>query len=78
MFANQQRNSSSKAATFLSLISEHRTIFQSYCQRILAHNPNDVTGSPILLHVVEKLAYNVRDLTEEVMMDEEEENGEGR
>jgi hypothetical protein len=43
LFVERQRESSSKSATFLVLTSEHRSIFQSCCQRILAHqSPNKV------------------------------------
>jgi len=79
LFVNQKRKSSSKAATFLALISEHRTIFQSCCQRILARqSPNSIADPPRLLHFSERLIYHVRYLFEEVVMDEEEENREGR
>lgn len=79
LFVEEQRGSSSKAATLLALISEHRTNFQSCCQRILAHQSlNSITNPPRLLHFSEGLKYDVRDLFEELVIDAEKENGDSR
>ncbi|KAL3772701.1 hypothetical protein ACHAW5_002676 [Stephanodiscus triporus] len=66
LFVEQQRKSSPKSTTFLVLTSEHRTIFQSCCQRILSHkSPNKVSDPPRSLHISEGLKYDVRCILEE-------------
>ncbi|KAL7536282.1 hypothetical protein ACHAXR_007042 [Thalassiosira sp. AJA248-18] len=78
-FVSEQRISSSKAATFLALISEHRSIFQSCCQRILSHqSPNSMADPPRLLHFNKDLKHNVQCLFEETVLDENEENEHGK
>jgi len=71
-FVEQQREASSspKSTTFLAITSEHRTIFQSVCQRILSHSPSTLFGPPSLLHFSEELKLDVRDLLEEIVVDE--------
>ena len=82
LFACEQRDTSSKAATFLALISEHRTVFQSCCQRILFHqsslDDDDMAGPPRVLHFSESLRYDVRQLFEETVFDERDENETGK
>lgn len=76
LFVEQQRGLSPKATTFLLLTSEHRTIFQSCCQRILAHqSPNAVSDPPTLLHFREELKSDVRYLFEELVLVTEKEKG---
>jgi hypothetical protein len=76
LFVEHQRESSSKAATFLVLTSEHRTIFQSCCQRILAHqSPKTVLDPPRLLHFSKELKSDVCYLYEELVLDAEKEIG---
>jgi len=71
-FVEQQREASSspKTTTFLAITSEHRTIFQSVCQRILSHSPSNLFGSSSLLHFSDELKLDVRDLLEEIVVDE--------
>ena len=74
-FVEQQRGSSSKATTFSALTSEHRTIFQSCCQRILAHqSPTLITDPHRLLNFSEGLKDDVISLMEELVIDAEKEN----
>jgi hypothetical protein len=76
LFVERQRESSSKSDTFLVLTSEHRTIFQSCFQRILAHqSPNKVSDPPHLLCFGKGLKSNGRDLFEELVINAEKENG---
>lgn len=77
-FVEEQRrgSSSSKSATLLSLTSEHRTIFQYCCQRILSHQPPaHVSVPPRLLNFSDNLKYDVRDIVEEMVIDAEKDNG---
>lgn len=72
LFVEHQRESSSKATTFLVLTSEHRTIFQFCCQRILAHqSPKTVSDPPRLLHFSNELISDVCYLYEELVLDAE-------
>ena len=77
LFVEQQRESSPKSTTtFLVLISEHRTVFHSCCQRILAHqSPNNVFDPPRLFRFSEGLKSDVRCLFEELVIDAEKEYG---
>lgn len=76
LFVEHQRESSSKATTFLVLTSEHRTIFQYCCQRILAHqSPKTVSDPPRLLHFSKELISDVCYLYEELVLDAEKEIG---
>jgi hypothetical protein len=76
LFVEQQRESLLKSATFLVLTSKHRRIFQSCCQRILAHqSQNKVLDPPCLLCFGEGLKSNVRYLFKELVIDAEKENG---
>jgi hypothetical protein len=76
LFVEQQREFLLKSATFLVLTSEHPTIFQSCCQRILAHqSPNKFSDPPCLLCFGKGLKSNVRYLFTELVIDAEKENG---
>jgi hypothetical protein len=76
LFIERQRESLSKSATFLMLTSEHRSIFQSCCQRILAHqSPNKVSDPPCLLCFGKGLKSNVWYLFEDLVIDAEKESG---
>ena len=77
LFVERQRESSSTSTTtFLVLISEHRTVFHSCCERILAcQSPNKVSDPPCLLRFSEGLKSDVRCLFEELVIDAEKENG---
>lgn len=76
LFVEHQRESSSKGTTFMVLTSEHRTIFQSCCHRILAHlSPKTVSDPPRLLHFSKELKSDVCYLYEELVIDAEKEIG---
>jgi hypothetical protein len=72
LFVERQHKSLSKSTTFLVLTSEHHTILQSCCQRILDHqSPNKVLDPPRLLCFGEGLKSNVRYLFEELVINAE-------
>jgi hypothetical protein len=77
MFVERQRESSCKSTTtFLVLVSEHRVVFQSCCERILAcQSPNKISDPPRLLRFSEGLKSDVRCLFEELVIDAEREDG---
>jgi hypothetical protein len=76
LFVKRQHKSSSKSDTFSVLTSEHRTIFQSCFQRILAHqSPSIVLDPPHLLCFGKGLKSNGRDLFKELVINAEKENG---
>jgi len=63
IFLERECASSSKAPTFTALVSEHSTMFQSCCQRILAYqSPAAVSDPPRLLRVSDELRNYVQDL----------------
>ncbi len=62
LFLEQENDFSSKAISFVSLVSEHSTLFESCCQRILACQSRVDASDSRLLHVSGDLRNEVRDL----------------
>lgn len=68
IFLEQESGFSSKAPTFVALVSEHGTLFQSCCQRILAYQSSAaVSDPPRLLRVSDELRNEVRDLLDALL-----------